>query len=68
MTEKELATLYALMLKYSTPEVIQSLYYPTADQNRINKIPTLFFTEQQQEYARKKLINAFVIDKILEEV
>ena len=68
MTQKELSTLFALMLKYSTPENLQSLYYPTTNENRINSTPMMVFTEEQQEYARKKLINTFVIEKILEEV
>lgn len=55
MTENQLRLMYALILQYNTPEVLQSRYYPNTIENRINFQPTLLFTSEQLEAARNLL-------------
>lgn len=52
------------VLKYSPIEAAQELYYPTTDQNRINRnlsTPDIFdYTPEQRQAAADYLVNALV--------
>ena len=69
MNPNQLKKLAALMLRYSDPKVLNSLYYPETHENRINtKQFTLTFTKEQLELAELILRKATTQELIEEEL
>jgi hypothetical protein len=69
MNPNQLKKLAALMLRYSDPQVLQSLHYPDTYENRVNvRQFVLTFTKEQLELAELILREATTEDLIEKEL